>query len=247
MKSSDSYLYKNEFISKILHRVASGDYSQYKSGDFGTTDSDIIRISDVKYSINFALENPQSGDDMDIENCITLFENMKDLSPSEASDGRLWTYLVHERHINYSMKRWPIDFNSSPDRLMKQVLLHFVLHKNSVRPYLDNALARLWWIAYLTYAKDAEDPYELTKELLSDSDYTRTLLTSLPGRNKVFLHAFLRYAIDSDWLKTGKEAKVRSIMKRINFISSYRNFGLMSEDEIIDFLQQEEERIMQVV
>lgn len=241
MKSS-VYLYRRSFENKLIDKIAKKDFGPYHRWLFGATAADLIMV-DLNINVDFNLEAPDKNGKHDLENCIKVYENMKSLTPSEAVDGRLWSYLSHEKFYGYSIKRWPHNFDNSSKDFLENVLRHYILKGTSIRGYLDNSIARLWWMAYLTYDEELEDPYQLTKELLSDLDYTRTLITGLLGRNKIFLHAFLKFAASNEWLSIHKEDKVRELMKRMNFLASYKIFGILSESEIISLLEAESEKM----
>ena len=74
-----------------------------------------------------------NGNDDDFENMKIIYENLKDLTDSQASDERIWPGLAHHYFWN-----------------------------STKAPFL-NGLSRLWWYARYTYNENLEDPYELTK------------------------------------------------------------------------------------
>ena len=74
-----------------------------------------------------------NGNDDDFENMKIMYENLKDLTDSQASDERIWSGLAHHYFWN-----------------------------STKAPFL-NGLSRLWWYARYTYNENLEDPYELTK------------------------------------------------------------------------------------
>ena len=55
---------------------------------------------------NLMISDKQEKDD--IENMKIIYENLKDLTDSQASDERLWAGLSHTKFWDYMQKRWPL-------------------------------------------------------------------------------------------------------------------------------------------
>ncbi len=101
----------------------------------------------------------------DLINAINLYETLKDLTPNQASNPFLWTYLCHTLGWKYMNKRWPIG-DDSESRIKER----YLCLDNKIS-YVRNGLSRLWWAVHLSIDNDSKDKYALTKILFLDQDY----------------------------------------------------------------------------
>ena len=68
-------------------------------------------------------------------------------------------------------------------------------------------------------------------------DYTRHLLPGYQGRSRQFTHAVLEFVIENEALfSKNKEAKVRFIMRKLNFIAGYRALATLSKQDIKELI-----------
>jgi hypothetical protein len=184
--------------------------------------------------------------ELEFKNAQMLFEAYKNLSPEDASDERLWTYLTHTVFWEYMQKRTKIRSGSNEAK-GEYILTHWFLEPLSPKTIARNDISRLWWGAYLTYQEGAEDPYALTKQLFSMQDYSRTLIEGVQGRNKNVLHGVLEFVIDNPELfKKRKEAKIRFIMRAVNRTGGYKLLSTVSKEEIKNILKNMKDEIHSV-
>ena len=110
--------------------------------------------------------DPSMGD---YANTIAIHRAFKDiLTPKQASNPYLWSYLAQCEYWPYTAKRW-----ASPGMSVDTIIQRFFCYteKGSRIGFLRNSISRLWWAGYLTYQEDKPgNPYELTKLLYSNSD-----------------------------------------------------------------------------
>ena len=102
----------------------------------------------------------EHGIDDDYENMITMYENLKFLTDSQASDERLWSGMAHTIFWKYMQHRWPIP--QKKEKRNRHILNNYFFW-NSTKSVFLNGLSRLWWYARFTYDENLEDHYELTK------------------------------------------------------------------------------------
>lgn len=99
----------------------------------------------------------------DLENTRLIYNAFKNLTPYQASNKYMWTYLCHAipKYFVYIQDRWLQDErkNTIKNRF-------FVTTPGSLLN--DNALSRLWWYGHLTYDEHGENPYALTEILLTN-------------------------------------------------------------------------------
>ena len=123
----------------------------------------------------------------DLENIIRLYSACKDkISPAVASDPLLWAALCHMNFKKYVFDRWKKNDGSiSLDQ-------RFFATEGRTSLTYYNALSRLWWSGYLTYDEAANDPWELTKTLLSAQQIQKDLFDQAFSMNKNVVKGLLR-------------------------------------------------------
>ena len=115
----------------------------------------------------------------DYANVIAFYEVFKDkLTPKQASNPYLWSYLTHCEYWDYAHARWAKE-GMSVDTIKQRFFCSFLTNNiegNRVG-FLRNTVSRLWWFGYLSYQeKRPGNPYELTKLLMSHSDISSSIL-----------------------------------------------------------------------
>jgi hypothetical protein len=137
-----------------------------------------------------ALKFPDKGGELyELENTITLHSALKDLTPSQAADERLWVWLAHGPYWEYMRNRWPAE-NATEGQLSRYLLEHYFL--GDARTLVRHGLARFWWYGHCTYDAGAEDPYAFTRLLLRTSDARQSLTERRFWRNREVLRGLLR-------------------------------------------------------
>jgi hypothetical protein len=135
------------------------------------------------------LEMPREGQLCDAENVRRVYQWLHHLTPVQASDPRLWTYLTHGAYANYTAARWPIGAESN---VLDRVRERYFLEGEGLASLVRNSIARLWWFGYLTRDMNQPDPFELTDVLLSLQDIQMAFLERAIGRSPKILHGSLR-------------------------------------------------------
>lgn len=225
-------LLTSPYIERLKRRVTIGfDLDLYLNDEFNIDSKYIRENPDIEIP-KIELILPDKNDTHDFENSKILFEALKNLNPTQATDYRIWTYMTHKDFWSYMRKRSPVESQPLGART-DYILTHWFIDKINSRDLMRNNISSLWWCAYLTYDSSREDPYELTKEVFSMLDYTRHLLPGRQGRSMNFTHALLEFVIENQELfTTYKAEKVRFLMRRSNFIAGYRLILNLSKEEI---------------
>lgn len=162
----------------------------------------------------------------DAENIQRVYNHMKSLSDSQASDERIWVAYTFSVFLDYMKYRW----SSSTTNDMEN---HYLFNYSSQRSLFRNGISRLWWIGRITYDETRVDPYELTKFLCRDQDY----IESICGRN-VFNNPDVGFAILSALYDAEKEGVkidrfiVREIGKYVNLLAGTYILDVLDKDEI---------------
>lgn len=171
---------------------------------------------DVVDNIEEILINNISGAD-DTKNAILLHSVLKDLPPTIACDERFWAGFAIHSCWNFVRKRWHMD----TDVTKSGVLTHFLFMANSKSALMRNALARLWWIGYLTHDDSRANCYELTRRVCENSDYILNLFersfSNSPKVLRTFIDCVHEIRIDRKIDKYPLEL-VREICKYVNLL-----------------------------
>ena len=96
----------------------------------------------------FNLSYDEDYNKSDRENVKIIYEALKDLSPVNASDERLWAGILFGQLWEFVKYRRAAELNSGDER---DVLNSFLFMRGPKRSCFINCLSRLWWAGYLLY------------------------------------------------------------------------------------------------
>jgi hypothetical protein len=240
-------LLKNSVVDRLKKDLsAEGGIDTYLNSGIQITDNDLLVNQKLLVSVP-KLYTPKDREDFEFQNAVLVYEAYKMMSPVEATDVRLWTYLTHVTFWDYMKVRRPIQ-NQPSDKRKEYILEHWFVDKINTAKLLRNDISLLWWVTYLTYDEHRKDPYELTREVFTMLDYTRHLLPGTQGRNKKFVQALLEYVVENKPLFSSyKESKVRFLMRQTNYIAGYRVLPTLSKDETKQALNQYHSQLSNII
>lgn len=192
-------------------------------------DENIIRNTSIEIE-DFTLDmSPENRVSSDFENVKRVYEHMKSLSVSKASDERIWVAYALSEFVDYMKYRW------MPDGVGKRMDRYF-FSSSRKRALFRHGIARLWWIGYSTYDADRADPYELTEFALShDQDFINQILDIGFSSNKTISNAVITALYDAE--KAGVTISrdlVREISKYVNLLGGTYVLDCLSKEEIYD-------------
>jgi hypothetical protein len=184
--------------------------------------------SGVFVPLDFEFKNPEKGNNFDLDNSIAIYEKIKGINPTIASDPRLWTYLTHVRFFSYMKNRWPIDDLESPkNRIIDRYHLKYLKLESLTR----NGISRLWWFTHLTIDNNRKDKFELTRTLLSRADLTVGILERALGSNKNIRVGILEFLAENDEIRNNED-KSRNLLIQLNLYGGVKNLPHLSINEI---------------
>lgn len=216
-------LFKSTYVEKLKDNLKKGNTEAYLKIRFEYDEKEVLENTTILTDYP-DLILPEPGNNHDLENAKIIFDTYKSITPVQATDVRIWTYLTHVPYWDYMQKRRPVE-KQPEEKRAQYILRHWFIQSLNSANLMRNDISLLWWAAYLTYDQNRENPYELTEELFSMLDYTRHLLPGTQGRNNNFVQALLEFVIDNkDVFSTYKEAKVRFLMRKANYLAGYKNF-----------------------
>ncbi|RRC92652.1 hypothetical protein EII25_02995 [Erysipelotrichaceae bacterium OH741_COT-311] len=193
---------------------------------------DIGQIKDTPFEIeDFILDMSQpAGKEplTDAENAQRIYNHMKELSDSQASDERIWVAYTLSEQIEYMKYRWKA--TSSTDMLNRYF---FNYSKN--RSLFRNGISRLWWIGRVTYDEKREDPFELTKFMCNHQDFIETICGRSTFNNPTVQKATLNAIYDIVKNNKGDNREtIREVAKYVNLLAGTYILDMLDYQEIYD-------------
>ena len=122
----------------------------YREGDFTHLTVDTSHWFEMDIDIDEAklseIKAPANGNLFEVENCVIAHEALANITPYEARDERLWSYLTHTSLLEHTRDRWgiPVDEQEAINHIKKHF---FARDKRQIER--DNAASRLWWMGHL--------------------------------------------------------------------------------------------------
>lgn len=139
------------------------------------------RLSFKKAKLKIVSGGTREMSRTDAENAKLIHDSLRNLTPAQAIDERIWVYLTHEVYPEYMAARWIGDIVE----ISKAKIQRYFAGSN--RELIRNGIARLWWYGYLTYDNKRDNPYELTELLLSNQNLAQSMLERTIGNNRIWL------------------------------------------------------------
>ena len=224
---------------KLYHNVKA-NIEKYLGEDewlhdyFGNNDyyciSKAVNVNDFELESSSNLSDKGKSKE-DLTNVRLLYDALKKLTPLQASNRYMWTYLCHAipKNRKYIKNRWlqNIRENTIRERF-------FVRSESSL--WNDNALSRLWWYGYFTYDEHCKsNPFRLTEILLTNqtlaTDVIDTLNRMNPSRMKGILYGIQNY-IDEIGTDSGVASDFRECKKYLNHRAAVTNFDFLDSSDI---------------
>lgn len=184
---------------------------------------------------HFELLLPDEDSTYDLENSKRLFLALKDLTPVQAADERLWAYLSHTVGWQYMRKRWDVDkFRGNAQKRTEYIRDRYFFMPNRDRALVRNGIARLWTYAYVTYDEQREDPFQLTEVLLQKLDIAQQLLersfSRVPELPKAVMRVVQTYP--KDQLDLTDRDQFRDVMRHVNRVGGVTILDLLTAFEL---------------
>lgn len=233
-------IFTGTYVEKLRNGVKDGSRVKYYESDTFLFDNEqTFSLPKIVKANKGKLKMPDGTNYYDFENSKIIFEAYKNLTPLQASDIRLWTYLAHTDYYEYMCRRWASVKKKSASNPSKYILDHWFISSPAQSNLLRHGIAGLWWTAYLTYDETRTDSYELTNVLYRQLDFaTRTLGTYSLARHKAAVKGILEYILQNPNLFKEKfEPKSRFLTKYINQIGGIKPLSYFNKDFFKDSLE----------
>lgn len=234
-------LFKTAYCAELTDSLRTGTgLAAYTHDEF-----DLPPEKTIEAIINLGDKVPQLDVQDDVLAAIALHKFMGELTELEASDKRLWTTLTHTTFRKYVMERWP-SRSENPETRKSSIMRRWFAEGGSDRTLENNAIARLWWGAHLTFAPwranpdefghlKREDEYYFTKLLFSLQELIKVTMESSLGRSSKVLIALLVYLDKHPDLINNED--VGALMKELNLVAGANKILVLSEKELEELIE----------
>jgi len=222
-------------IEKHLPLYRKGNFS-YLETDPSQTFTGPVHLDDLAIA-QIKVRKPK--DELyDAENCETLYNGLRKITPYVATDERMWAFLTHTALLPYSRARWPIP---ADDRAaLKHIATHFFAPTQR-QLERDNAASRLWWIGHLCSRVEGLTLRKALAVFLYKSDVRANILErpTTAQSNSIFseILTLLAKSYDRD-KKMFERAQFRRAMVRLNGYGGYRLIDVMDNTALQKLLTQ---------
>ena len=188
------------------------------------------------FEMDMSSETPTKTD---FNNIKIVYENLKFLTESQASDERFWAGLCHDKFYNYMRYRWGnriINKNNSHDKEVTRIgraYFYEGVTAGKRKSLARNGLSRLWWIGRLTYDESYNDPFELTKLITFDISVSILyLMSSKFTKNDITRKGMLKALLE--YKNSGKKVD----KKVLNYL--IKSLNILGGSYLLDFYGEEE-------
>ena len=111
----------------------------------------------------------------DVDNALTVYGSLPNLTVHQASIERMWVYLCHRDCPQYVATRWLDQRPEKDEDAIRDVRNHFFAVGNRAL-IRDNGISRLWWLGKIAHDVDREDPRRFLTILLHRQDVRSALI-----------------------------------------------------------------------
>lgn len=230
-------IFTSGYVRELKDDVSNGISLQfYDEAEFIFDEERILEMPNIYEPENL---NGRLRVNDDYTSAIVIYEAYKNLTPLQASDERLWTYLSHADLFSYLQERW------KSEKTPNYVIEHWFIKSISQNNLLADNLAGMWWAVYLSVDKKKADKYELTKILFRQRDFAfRTLGTYKLGRHREGVKGILEFIEENETLFSTKfEAKTREVTRFLNIYGGTKPIPYFGKDAIKEILKTNLDRI----
>lgn len=174
----------------------------------------------------------------DMPNAQTLWDALPTLTPSQATDERLWVTLALGDFKDYMLKRW------SKVQKTNEAVWSKIFVNNTRSLIRDHAISRLWWRAYfasLVPKTTGSDPLQLffEHEDIPGEIAGRSILADSRVLN-FYLKTLARGLEDSSSETADIDQKpkkyIQGVGKQLNFLSGRFQLGAVSDSRLEELM-----------
>jgi len=230
--------FTEEAYDELLNNIENNSTKYFQEDDWLDTffgnklyfkQSKAVDVLNFKPQYSTTDKTDEQKSQEDLVNTRLMFDAFKKLTPYQASNKYMWTYLCHAipEYRKYIISRWT--------DLRENTLKTRFFVTSTKDSLFDNSLSRLWWYAHLTYDKENRNPYSLTEVLLTNqticTDFIDTYNCRNANRSKGVLSAIKEF-IEILGTSKGVSNYFRDCNKYLNRYAAVTNLDFLEPHEI---------------
>ena len=204
-----------------------------------------LEVSNLADSLTLPDGSPGGADGA---SALRVYELLSELTPQQASDERLWTYLCHVECPEYVSGRWLQPRPVSDDQAARKVRNHFFAQGNRA-VIRDNGVSRLWWLGFIANEVEPDDSGAFLERLLHRQDVRSALIErpSVSMNRQVLrsINGVMREYWERDRTLFEREP-FRRWMVGLNRRGGVVLLDVLSEEVLVNLLEEEAKRALSV-
>ncbi|MBK37034.1 MAG: hypothetical protein CME26_16085 [Gemmatimonadetes bacterium] len=199
-------------------------------------------ITDLGYQLKLSNGNLGPGKaKYDPENSRLVHEALHDLTPLQARDERIWSYLCHVTCSDYVRNRWPVPDNRTEKDQEANIINHYFIKRGAPSVERDNAISRLWWSAHIASKAEGFDLDEALevlfyRQIVREHLVGRPGVTANPGLFTAILRR-LRTSYDTEKKMLFEEERFMPFMKAINDIGGVQLLEVLGPEDLDELIE----------
>lgn len=202
-----------------------------------------------KYLVNLpvfiefsSIPNPHN----DSDTALMLLDAIGEMDRANATDPRLWSFLALVVFREYLLQRWP---RTTGTEWKTAISERWLLTKPSRRKLLRHGIARLWWVANLTYdpkcvrglTSKTGDPHAYTRWTFENQNRVQSIFERQLGSNQKLMWVMIEMlygerkhqnAYGSELANLNDSDAAKWITKEVHLRAGYRHLEILDDDEI---------------
>ena len=196
-----------------------------------------------KFEMASLLDDRTAGE-IDFMNCKIIYENLKSLSESQASDERLWAGLCNSTFYKYMRKRhgYTVSGLKDKEKDASGIVSRFFFSGGTRSGFYRNSIAKCWWVGRATYDKNnLVNHFEMLDSIgandlstkVSDIFYSNTFASN-PTILKGICDA-MKFFSDHG-VKLSVHDHIRPALQYLNAVGGATLLDVLSSDDINDIM-----------
>ena len=229
--------YASNDVIESLRNDVEKNIRRYRDGDF------IDLMPDANWSIDLKLDvdlaplkklDPAGTPAAEIANSRLVWQALQKLPPSLAAEEGIWMRLTHVECLPYARQRW-LDLEADDEVITKSVREHF-FGETLTRRRDDNAVARLWWNAFVANLAAPGADLKALDVILQKADVRLNFVErSLTVSRPLLAGGIVRLMQEEAWV-ADREDNFRAFMRTLNRLGGGVVFETMSEADVDTFM-----------